>query len=287
MSGGYIPAADARTAASLLLLRDGDAGLEVLMLRRAERGDDPRSGAMVFPGGVLDPRDVHAHADCIGHDDRHWSGRLGVAERGLDYLVAALRECFEEVGLLLACAPDGSALDLAPRLGALHPWRERLNRGEVGMADFCRETGLRLDLRGLAYYSHWLTPPGSPKRFDTRFFCALAPHGQVAQADLGEAMELLWLTPAAALDPARDLKLLPVTRRTLADLARHTRAADAWQAAAVPREIRLVMPRRAVGRQGPRVVLPDEHSYAEIGRLDPHGHGRASADLVPGAPVSL
>ena len=100
---------------------------------------------------------------------------LGLAEGGLDYLVAAVRESFEEVGLLLAQAQ--TAIDLA----ALKPWRDRLQTGEVSMADFCRAEGLRLDLRGLVYFSHWLTPPGVPKRFDTRFFAvrrAAGPGGR-------------------------------------------------------------------------------------------------------------
>ncbi|MDP3225862.1 MAG: NUDIX domain-containing protein, partial [Rubrivivax sp.] len=107
MSGIYIPAADARAAASLLLLRDGtDASgspvLEVLMLRRAERDGDLRSGVAVFPGGVLDVRDRAGHAWCLGPDDTTVSAQLGLAEGGLDYWVAAVRETFEEVGLLLA-----------------------------------------------------------------------------------------------------------------------------------------------------------------------------------------
>ncbi len=279
MSAGYTPAADARTAASLLLLRDGAGGLEVLMLRRAERDGDLRSGAVVFPGGVLDVRDRAAHAHCLGSDDAAMSARLGLAAGGLDYAVAAVRETFEEVGLLLV---DGSA-DAA----ALRDWRPRLQAGHAGIAEMCQALGLRLDLRGLAYLSHWLTPPGLPKRFDTRFFAVAAPPGQVAQADMGEALELMWLTPAQALDPARALKLLPVTRRTLQDLALHASAAAALQAIAAAREVPLTMPRRGLGARGPRVVLPDEWAWAEIGRLDPEGRGDVWAEMRHGVPVRL
>src|SRR4051794_35491717 len=95
--GGYTIAAGARPAASLLLLRDAESGgLELLMLRRAERDGDLRSGAAVFPGGVVDARDRDAHACCIGADDGVWSERLGLAAGGLDYAIAAVRECFEE-----------------------------------------------------------------------------------------------------------------------------------------------------------------------------------------------
>jgi glyoxylase-like metal-dependent hydrolase (beta-lactamase superfamily II)/8-oxo-dGTP pyrophosphatase MutT (NUDIX family) len=285
VSAGYRPAADARTAASLLLLRDGEDGtgaLEVLMLRRAERDGDARSGAAVFPGGVLDARDREAHACCVGASDAQASARLGVAEGGLDYLVAAVRETFEEVGLLLVREPVDAA-----RGAALHPWRERLQRGEVGAAEFCRATGLTLDVSGLVYCAHWLTPPGTPKRFDTRFFMAQAPAGQVAQADLGEAVELMWLTPRAALDPARRLKLLPVTRRTLEGLASHATSGQALAAARALGEVPLIMPRRALTAAGAGVVLPHELPYAEVGRLDPLGRGDVHATLAPGRVVAL
>ncbi|MBU6257779.1 MAG: MBL fold metallo-hydrolase [Burkholderiales bacterium] len=268
-----------RHAASLLLLRDGAAGLEVLMLRRAERAGDLRSGAAVFPGGVLDARDRLAHGCCVGGDDAHWSAALGLAAGGLDYLVAALRETYEEVGLLLADA----AFDAA----ALHPWRARLAAGETGIADLCRGAGLRLDLRGLVYYSHWLTPPGLPRRFDTRFFAARAPAGQEAQADRGEAQELMWLAPGEALDPARGLKLLPVTRHTLQFLARHASADAALAAIRSQPRPTLTLPRRARTVRGPTLLLPTDPAYAEVARLDPEGDGLAWSDLVAGRAVRL
>ena len=280
---GYQPPPDARLAASLLLLRDGDDGLEVLMLRRAERDGDLRSGAAVFPGGVLDPRDRAAHEHALGPGDAEASDRLGVEQGGLDYLVSAVRETFEEAGLLLADPmPDAS------RLAALAGWRQRLQEGSASIAELCGAEGLRLDLRGLAYYSHWLTPPGLPKRFDTRFFAALAPAGQQAEPDRGEAVELSWLTPSAALDPTRELKLLPVTRRTLQELARFGRAADAHGEALQRRGVGLTMPRRGTTARGAqRVVLPDELPWAEIGRLDPDGRGDVCAEIVPGRAVRL
>jgi glyoxylase-like metal-dependent hydrolase (beta-lactamase superfamily II)/8-oxo-dGTP pyrophosphatase MutT (NUDIX family) len=260
-------------------LRDGEAGLEVLMLRRADREGDLRSGAAVFPGGVLDPRDHQAYAHCRGPDDVQASALLGVAAGGLDYWVAAVRETFEEVGLLLC---QGQ-----PDLAALQPWRDRLNRGQASIAEMCSAHGLTLDLQGLTYFSHWLTPPGAPKRFDTRFFIAMAPALQEAQADMGEAVELMWLTPKAALDPQRGLKLLPVTQQTLLELSRSSTAAQALAAAQARKEVRLTMPRRAVTARGPRVVLPHELPYAEVGRLDPLGQGDTFCDLLPARAVRL
>jgi glyoxylase-like metal-dependent hydrolase (beta-lactamase superfamily II)/8-oxo-dGTP pyrophosphatase MutT (NUDIX family) len=287
MSSNYIAAADARIAASILLLRDGEDGLEVLMLRRADRAGDMRSGAAVFPGGVVDAGDREAQRWCLGPDDAAFSARLGLAQGGGDYAVAALRECFEEVGLLLACGVDGQPFDVAAHEAALHPWRAAMHAGSKTVGDLCSSFGLRLDLRGLAYYSHWLTPPGTPKRFDTRFFCALAPNGQTAVADLAEAQELMWLTPAQAMDAARGLTLLPVTRRTLKDLSRFSTAAQAFAEAQARRDIPMTMPRVGSSSKGRTVVLPDEFAYAEIGRLDPLGRGDVSTEIIPGRVVDL
>ncbi len=282
MSQHYTPASDARTAASLLLLRDGEQGLEVLMLRRAERDGDLRSGAAVFPGGVLDARDRAAHAHCFGPDDVVASQRLGVAQGGLDYYVAAVRETFEEVGLLLATTP----VDVA----ALMPWREKLQDGRAGAAELAQVAGLTFDISGLVYFSHWLTPPGVPKRFDTRFFAALAPAGQEAQADMGEALELMWLTPQQAMAPERGLKLLPVTRRTLLELGQHASADRALNAARAKTHVPLIMPRRASSTgsaPGTRILLPHDLPYAEVALLDPDGRGDAHADMLPGRAVRL
>ena len=279
MNAAYQAPKDARTASSLLLLRDGPQGLEVLMMRRAERVGDLRSGAAVFPGGQLDVRDRSAHMHCLGPDDATASRQLGLAEGGLDYFIAAVRETFEEVGLLLA---NGSV-----DLQALQPWRQRLQTGAAGAAEFCAATGLQLDLRGMAYCSHWLTPPGVPKRFDTRFFVALAPVGQQADADREEAVELMWLTPRLALDPTLALKLLPVTRVLLHDLLQHDTAASALAAARALPRVPLVMPRRAITARGLAVVLPHELPYAEVGRLDPEGRGDVHSTVLAGRVVRL
>lgn len=289
MSADYKPPADARLAASVLLVRDGDAGLEVLMLRRAEREGDLRGGAAVFPGGVLDPRDAQAGPWCLGPDDGEASRLLGVASGGLGYFVAAVRETFEEVGLLLAeRAAPAPAADAPIDVLALYPHREPLNDGALSASEFAQAQGLLWDLRGLVYYSHWLTPRTVPKRFDTRFFIAHAPLGQQAQADMGEAVELMWLTPAAALDPQRRLKLMPVTMRTLQDLARHSNAASAIEAARQRQQaVSLIEPRVAQNAKGRHVVLPGDLPWAEVGRLDPEAQGTAFCDLLPGRVVQL
>lgn len=278
-----------RMAASVIVLRDSPRGLEVLMLRRAERASDHhQSGAAVFPGGLLDGHDRGRHGLCRGLDDATASARLGLREGGLDYWVAAIRECFEEAGLLLATDATGRWVDLAAQdPAALRERRHRLHAGDADLTSLCEEWGLTLATDRLHYFSHWLTPPGRPKRFDTRFFVTEAPPGQMAIADETETAELMWLTPAEAIAPGGTLKLLPVTRETLKTLATYRTVADALSAANVPREVPCMMPRLGTGAKGPRPVLPNEWAYAEIGRLDPDGRGDVSFELVPGRAVRL
>ena len=269
-----------RHSASVLLVRDGPGGLEVLLLQRAERGDH-NSSAWVFPGGLTDPADREAERHALGLDDAQASARLGLAEGGIDHYLAAVRECFEEAGLLLADGVSPEAVE------ALAPWRSTLQRGEATLAGFCDAAGLRLALGELHYLSHWLTPPNQAKRFDTRFFLARAPAGQRAQHDGGETIAHRWIRPADALAEGTGMKLLTPTRGNLALLARHADvdALMAW--AAQPREVRLVMPCIGRGRAGPRPVTPDEYAYAELLHLDPERRGHASCELVPGQAVRL
>jgi glyoxylase-like metal-dependent hydrolase (beta-lactamase superfamily II)/8-oxo-dGTP pyrophosphatase MutT (NUDIX family) len=282
-------AATPRHSASLIVLRDGAPGLEVLMLRRAERAGDQNSGAAVFPGGHLDDADVRAHPLCIGLDDAQASARLAVAAGGLNYWIAALRECFEESGLLLATDAQGRWAD-PDALGdpaAVMALRQRLNAGAVDLASVCVQHGWRLATDRVHYFSHWLTPPGRPKRFDTRFFVAIAPPGQRPSADETESAEAMWLRPAEALSPERRLKLMLVTEETLRTLARFGRAADVLAFAQQPRDVPLTMPRIGSDAHGMRPVLPSHWAYAEIGRLDPGGRGDIGIELVPGRTVRL
>ena len=278
-----------RAAATLVVVRDAAVGIEVLLLRRAERGDH-NSGAWVFPGGMVEPGDRQCHAWCAGLDDATASERLGLPQGGLDYFVAAVRECFEEAGLLLALDARGEIADLrnGSLAGAdLAAWRGPLHSGERQLSELCAQHGLRLAMDRLAYLSHWLTPPLRVKRFDTRFFIAEAPAAQVARHDDTELVEQLWLRPADALAEGAALKLMTPTIKTLEAIARFdsVQALLAW--ARSPREIGLTMPRIGVGSQGLRPVTPDEPAFAELGRIDPEYRGTGCYEIQPGEPVRL
>ena len=174
------------------------------MLRRA-LGASFAGGVYVFPGGRVDAAD---HADeleaiCDDLDDEQASARLGLERGGLAFWVAAIRECFEEAGVLLARPVDGDDGDPLRRPGDRAAFRRRPSRTctavSVRSSISAPAKGLRL-LTGLVQYvAHWITPIGEPKRFDTRFFLALAPPAQEPLHDDSETIASLWVTPRDAL----------------------------------------------------------------------------------------
>ncbi|MNQ13624.1 NUDIX domain protein [compost metagenome] len=277
-----------RTAATLVVLRDGPEGLEVLMLRRAEKANDQNSGASVFPGGMVDAHDRLLHPLCAGLDDAAASARLGLPEGGLDFHAAAIRECFEEAGLLLANDAQGRPVELlALTSGELDAMRAAAERSTDALLALCAERGWCLAVDRIAYFSHWLTPPGMPRRFDTRFFAAAMPAGQDVRPDGRETVEHLWLKPADAVSPERGLKLLNVTRRVLEHLATFARVDDFMAHARALRRIPLTMPRLADGPKGRRPVNMEEPAYDEIGHLDPDGQGGGRYALEAGLVTPL
>ncbi len=276
-----------RLAATVVLVRDGPGGLELLLLRRAEKGDH-NSGAWVFPGGLVDRGDSQCHALCSGLDDDQASRQLGVERGGLDMLVAAVRECFEEAGVLYALGPDGDVIDLQGAPGTeLLARRGALARGDCGLAELCQAHGLHLCVDRLHYIAHWLTPIGRAKRFDTRFFVAVLPEGQASAHDTVETVEQVWLTPAQALAPENARRLMTPTRAVIEQLASfgNTTALVAW--ARAPRQVQRVLPRLAHGSDGPRPILPGDPAWDEVGHLDPDGHGQAWCEIRPGVPLQL
>jgi glyoxylase-like metal-dependent hydrolase (beta-lactamase superfamily II) len=146
---------------------------------------------------------------------------------------------------------------------------------------------VKLDAGRLAYHSHWLTPAGLPKRFDTRFFVAEMPPGQAAALESDETLAHRWIRPVDALDAANGLKLPTPTRRTLETIAGFVRAADAVAHARALRDIPRILPVIADGPRGLQPVPPHEPAYAEVLRIDPHGAGIARYKIEPGRCVVL
>lgn len=234
-------------SATVMLLRDAPAGLEVLMMRR--HGDSAELGGVyVFPGGKLDPTDLGAAARHLDREAEHLRAELAEPDTPVDTAVglylAALRETLEECGVLPGA--DVNAAGLAAM-------RHRLAEGR-SLMDVLATQGLCAPTASLVPWSRWITPrlaSVTRKRFDTRFFVARAPADQEAQHDDHEATEAVWLTPREALQRYWDgaIDLAPPQIMSLSQLARHTRV-DALLAAA----------RQA----GPALVQPEPHDHEGV-----------------------
>jgi len=281
-----------RPAATLVLARDAQAAIEILLIRRTHMAEFV-GGAHVFPGGGVDAADGSAEvaAHCAGLDDTEASRLLGVEQGGLAYWTAALRECFEEAGLLLALDERGEYTDISQpqRMQVFAQLRDSVRAGHMTLADLCREQNLRLAAGHLAYYSRWITPPGRPRRYDTRFFVAAAPSAQTPSHDNSETVAHLWIRPADALERHRrgEMHMVFPTIKTLESMARFTKVEDLMQFARSPRDMPVMAPRPATGREGKKLLVPSDYAYAEVGRLDPGGKGTAAADIVSGTVVRL
>ena len=229
------PHVEVQPAATVMLVRhagDGCGGsLEVLMMRRHPEAVFA-ADAWVFPGGRVDEADSETPVGA-GPSDAGASVALGLPSGGLAYWVAAARECFEEAGILLARHADSGAwLDTTNEWSSARLARHRrdVHSGAATLAAVLEAEGLELDLSGVHYVSHWITPPhrGTARRFDTRFFVAEVPPSQIVSHDAAETVESIWTTPADALTRGADgeIRLLIPTIANLEALARCSSVAE-------------------------------------------------------------
>jgi 8-oxo-dGTP pyrophosphatase MutT (NUDIX family) len=232
ISDGRLTPAVPRDAATVILLRQavdagaGGVGFEAFLLRRtAELEFAP--GAYVFPGGSVDARDADPGVGWAGPRPADFAALLDVPpDRARALVCAAVRETFEESGVLLAGASHD---DLVSDSAALAADRHALLAGTASLAEVLGRRGLVLRTDLLTPWARWITPEASPRRFDTWFFAAALPPGQAAtaapegHADPGESELGAWLRPASALEAARagQMTLLPPTAVTLGELAGH------------------------------------------------------------------
>jgi len=229
-----------------MLIRDGADGVEVFMLQRTLSAAFAR-GQFVFPGGKVDDAD---HGEvfepyCDGLDDAAASAVMGLDHGGLAWLVAAIREVFEEAGVLLARGADDTGVvrfdnpDVAARFNAA---RHEIHDGTRSLADLCAVEQLRLLTDRIHLVDHWITPLGERRRFDTRFFVAAAPDAQNPLHDDKETIASLWVRPADAIRMWRDseLQMFPPTIASLEFLRAHQTAIaaiDAARALGVPQPV--------------------------------------------------
>ncbi len=266
-----------RDAATVMLIRDavdevGRPAVEVCMLKR-NLASEFVAGAYVFPGGSVDPEDRGEAAEelCRGLDDAEASELLGVESGGLAFWVAALRECFEEAGVLLAQprdAADGTMLldttdpDERARFEA---HRLEINGGRKGLLAVCREEGLVLAADTVHYVSHWITPELAPKRYDTRFFVTAAPSGQVAHHDDGDTIATIWVRPNDALArfEAGEIELLPPTIDNLENLALHTSTEEVMAWAQAMTDVATILPIVLIEDGRLLVLRPGDDGYEQ------------------------
>jgi 8-oxo-dGTP pyrophosphatase MutT (NUDIX family) len=248
-----------RESSTVMLLRDGAAGLEVFMVRR-HLNSDFVGGAYVFPGGSLD------EADCTltrygGLAPEEAARRLDLpADRALGHWGAAIRETFEEAGVLLA--RQGGQVPALADEARWEAHRRELLAGTLSWCDLLDREDLVLACDLVAYFSHWITPEGTPKRFTTRFFVAMVPAGQRPLADEKEVEAGVWVRPAEALAAYErgEMTMIFPTLRTLEELATFKSAAEAL-AACRERVVVTNLPRVVVRDGEPLVLLPGDAGY--------------------------
>lgn len=246
--------APARPAATVVILRDGPQGIETFMVVR-HHAIDFASGALVFPGGKVDPQDQTPHWDALA------PGAPPVPAR--EYFVAAARETFEEAGLLLARRKGERDLlghDDAARIVIAD--RPRLIKGETTFAEIMQREELEVAMDLLVHFAHWITPVPVPKRFDTQFLLVSAPVAQLGHHDGSESVEGIWIEPQVALAEADagNRTLVFATAMNLKKLAQHKTVADTVAATrAAP--VVTVMPRMEKTPEGRKLHIPAEAGY--------------------------
>jgi 8-oxo-dGTP pyrophosphatase MutT (NUDIX family) len=259
---GRLTAVTARPAATVVLVRDATAGLEVYLLRRLQSMAFA-GGMQAFPGGAVDARDGadEATVGWLGPSPADWASRLGTAEpaaRG--FVCAAIRETFEESGVMLASLPDRSPI--VPIGAAWDGARQALVARKVTLADVLERRGLAVRADLLRPWAHWVTPRFEPRRYDTWFFLAALPDGQQARDVSGEADRAAWVRPRDAIAAAESGQavMLPPTWVVLDQLASVRTVAEAM-AAADNRSIETVTPGWVDQAGEIRLVFPGEAAF--------------------------
>jgi glyoxylase-like metal-dependent hydrolase (beta-lactamase superfamily II)/8-oxo-dGTP pyrophosphatase MutT (NUDIX family) len=260
-----------RRAATVLLLRDGATGLEVLMTRRSPNASFA-AGAYVFPGGGIDPADAQAHA--------HATRRATQDDERLTQAIAAIRECFEELGVLLARRSDGTP--------ATQEDVAALDRTQP-LAAQCAERRMKLAADQVYLLAHWTTDRDLPRRFDVPFLVARMPQAQSPVADETEQFEPVWVRPADALErhAAGQFFIIYPTIRTLERLQKFGSVDEVLAACAGERPLWTSCPRGGFVNGAEQRYMEHEGAYGELALVSPDGQLRHHLDWRCDQPVRL
>jgi len=260
-----------RPAATVLMLRDGARGLEVLMTRRSTSASFA-PGAYVFPGGAIDAADAQAHGQAVR--------RPAQSDLHLTQAIAAIRECYEELGILLAWRPDGRPAGAA-EVGQL--------QRPAPLLPQCADLGLRLAADQVFVLAHWITDRDLPRRFDVPFLVARVPEGQTPVADEAEQFEPVWVRPADAL--ARHAEggffMIFPTIRTLQRLQAHADVAAVLAACAHERPLWTSCPRAGMLHGQEARYMEHESPFGELALVCPDGQMLHALDWQTREPVPL
>lgn len=260
-----------RLAATLMLARDSDEGLQLFMVAR-HRQIEFASGALVFPGGSVEPDDAdqRLHQRAEGAD---------TVDAGMfPVLVAAAREAFEECGVLFARTEPGGPLLTGDRTVALgKTYRQAMETGEIGLAEMIEKEDLVLALDRLAHFAHWVTPPHMPKRFDTHFFLAEAPLDHILHHDGRESVDSVWITPRQICEDAEaDRRTVLFPTRLNVEKVGRSRTVSAALSAARNAKVVSVRPLSEIAGEGRLLRIPEEAGYGASEFLVLGGSGKGA-----------
>jgi len=257
MSSTSKPASTPIPASTIVIARDSQKNhsMEIFMVVRHHQIDFA-SGALVFPGGKVSSSDSapSLRNKCSGQEN--WNDEtLGLG-------VAAIRESFEESGILLARKTHEDSLINNVTLETLSHYRVALEKNQITMDEFATQENIIFALGQLHYFAHWVTPDMVPKRFDTHFYLAKAPEDQVGSHDGGESVDSIWISPEQALKDADEgkLKVIFPTRMNLMRLAQYSNVQDAINTCK-RQEVVEIMPWTEPRESGAALCIPKEAGY--------------------------
>lgn len=259
----YDPATVAIRPAATVMLVDDRPNLQILMMQR-HANTIFAGGMWVFPGGSVDADDDSRDYQAISkhRTDEEASQLMGLQSGGLAFYVAAIRESFEEAGIMLAIHKDSAGqVDLSdPATAArFESYRDEVNDGSRDFIEVVRRENLLLDVAAMHYVAHWITPEGPPRRFSARFFVARMPDGQTPLHDNRETVHAEWLSPDTILErfEQEEMVLMTPTLRMIKSLALFRSAHDVIEAAAANQSDQ----RARVVQTSGEIVMPGEPGY--------------------------